>query len=580
LDHFQDVQRKIQARMQKIDAKGRMKAIALTSHAGGLVEPDGTYKKQYQQQDSEGNPAQNLGEIYESAYQIKQALRDVLDALAEKVKGLDHFDCKIADLKPRDAANDKARTEYLTRVPGPPECWMYDILRSSVTCKTMKQMEAVNKFLKKKTHIVQAKNRFQDNNHTFSGYRDLLYHVQLDFVGGQAESVKFIAEIQVHHKDVLNLETLFGLNNHYKYFRPLFAGPYDRSITDTMHDLEVFQKKAGTIDDTFMAQLLKSDNPDQLSVIAKIFTLKLENDELALQVYSRALPLYVATVGEVHIKTALTYQQMGIVQAKLGKFNSALLSLQTCLELQEQVFGSPQTPEVAITRSHLGHTIIQRGDEGDELLEYRGALQQYKKALVAREHCLGEDHLDVAESYQNIGHSLCKLGDFQGALAANREALSILESLLGEEHAEVAQAHALLGNVLHEQGDYQGAMEDYSIALAIREEVFGKSHLQTADTHTQIGKLLTDVQDYDEAELRHRKALRLRQTLCGKHSCEAAESHYWIGYVLNQKGDYAQALVEHTIGYQIRSKLLHNRHPHTKASMRSVRANENKEPEP
>jgi len=578
LEHFQDVQRKLEERMNKIDSKGRMKEIEIVSHSEGLLNDDGiTYKLAYQQQDSEGEPAQNLGDVYESAYQIKQALRDLLDSMAEKVKGLDHMDCKIVDLKPRDAANEKARTEYLTREPGPPECWMYDILRSSVTCKTMKQMENVNKFLRKKAHIVQAKNRFVDENHTFSGYRDLLYHVQLDLP--QKKNVKFVAEIQVHHKDVLNLESLFGLNNHYKYFRPIFSGPFDRSITETMKDLDVFQKAGTPFDDELMKNILDTDNPDQLSVFAKIFTLKLENYDLALQVYSRALPLYVETVGEIHIKTAMTYQDIGIVQAKLGKFNQALLSLQTCLEIQEQVFGTPNNPEVAITRSHLGHTIVQRGDDGDELLEYRGALQQYKKALVIREQCLGEDHLDVAESYQNIGQSLCKLGDFQGALAANRESLSILESLLGEEHADVASAHCLLGNVLHDQSDFQGAMEEYSIALAIREEVFGKSHISTAETHTQIGKLLTDVQDYDEAEIRHRKALRIRDTLIGKESPESAESHYWIGYVLNQKGDYGAALKEHNVGYQIRSKLLHSRHPSTKASMRSVRANENNQKE-
>jgi tetratricopeptide (TPR) repeat protein len=63
--------------------------------------------------------------------------------------------------------------------------------------------------------------------------------------------------------------------------------------------------------------------------------------------------------------------------------------------------------------------------------------------------------LDVAASYQNIGESLCKLGDFQGALAAYRESLSILESLLGENHANVAIAHSLLGGVLYNEGDVQ-----------------------------------------------------------------------------------------------------------------------------
>jgi tetratricopeptide (TPR) repeat protein len=573
LNHFMDVQRKIEERMQKIDPKDRLKEIEVTTHSDGILEEDGTYKLKYQQQDAEGEPAQNLGEVYEAAYQIKQSLRDLLDSMVDKVKGLDYTDAKIVDLKPRDRANEKAREEYLTRTPGPPETWLYDILRASVTCKTMKQLESVNKFLTKKAHIVQAKNRFVTP--AYSGYRDLLYHVLLAWP--YKESVHFVAEIQVHHKDVLNLEKLFGLQNHYKYFRPIFAGE-SRSVADTMRDLEQIQKHK-KIDDGMIQTMLNSSDPDQLFMYAKLFYLKLENYDVALQIYSRVLGLQESSIGEIHAKTSATYQDIGLVQAKKGDYDNALRSLQKCLEIQEQVFG-PYSPEVAITRSHLGHTIVERGDDGDELMEHRGALQQYRKALVIREKCLGEDHLDVAGSYQNIGESLCKLGDFQGALAAYRESLSILESLLGENHADVASGHSLLGDVLYQQGDFQGAMEEYSIALAIREEVFGKTHHTTADSHTEIGRLLAEVQDYDEAESRHRKALRIRETVVGKESPQAAESHWWIGYVLNQKGEYAEALKEHKIGHSIRVKVLTKRHPDTKASLRSVRANENQQKEP
>mmetsp|Transcript_25035 Transcript_25035/g.69054 ORF Transcript_25035/g.69054 Transcript_25035/m.69054 type:complete len:665 (+) Transcript_25035:199-2193(+) len=572
LNHFMNVQRKIEERMQKIDATGRLKDIEVTTHSGGIMESDGSFKTKYQQQDADGEQAQNLGEVYEAAYQIKQSLRDLLDAMVDKVKGLDYVDAKIVELKPRDAANDKAREEYLTRTPGPPESWIYDILRASVTCKTIKQMESVNKFLKKKAHIVQAKNRFAAP--AFSGYRDLLYHVLLDWP--YKENVQFVAEIQVHHKDVLNLQKMFGLLNHYKYFRPIFAGP-DRSVIQTLRDLERIQR-AGKVDDDLVDKMLDSDDSGQLYVCGKIFDLKLEHHEIALHIYSRALRIQEASVGQVDPTTANLYQSIGLAQAKYGDFDQALRSLQKCLEIQEQVFGQ-YSPEVAITRSHLGHTIVERGDDGDELLEHRGALQQYKKALVIREKCLGEDHLDVAGSYQNIGQSLCKLGDFQGSLAAYRESLSILESLLGENHADVAIAHDYLGNVLHEQDDFQGAMEEYSFALAIREEVFGKSHVTTAHSHTQIGQLLTDVQDYDEAEARHRKALRIRDTILGKESPESAESHYWIGYVLNQKGNYEAALKEHDIAYTIRSTILPKGHSDTKASLRSVRANENSQRE-
>eukprot|EP00529_Nitzschia_sp_RCC80_P016487 CAMPEP_0113481858 /NCGR_PEP_ID=MMETSP0014_2-20120614/22623_1 /TAXON_ID=2857 /ORGANISM="Nitzschia sp." /LENGTH=657 /DNA_ID=CAMNT_0000375363 /DNA_START=86 /DNA_END=2059 /DNA_ORIENTATION=+ /assembly_acc=CAM_ASM_000159 len=573
LNHFMDVQRKIEERMQKIDGKDRLKEIEVVDHSEGIVEEDGTYKVKYQQQDAEGEPAQNLGEVFEAAYQIKQSLRDLLDAMVDKVKGLDYVDAKIVELKPRDRANEKAREEYLTRAPGPPESWIYDILRSSVHCKTMKQMESVNKFLSKKAHIVQSKNRFVTP--AYSGYRDLLYHVHLTWP--YKENVHFVAEIQVHHKDVLNLEKLFGLPNHYKYFRPIFACP-DRTVEETMRDLEVIHEHK-KIDESLMSKLLSSDDADQLYMYAKLFFIKLENYDKALQLYSRVLTLQESTIGEIHPKTATTYQDVGLVQAKKGDYDQALRSLQKSLEIQEQVFG-PYSPEVAVTRSHLGHTIVERGDDGDELMEHRGALQQYRKALVIREKCLGEDHLDVAGSYQNIGESLSKLGDFQGALAAYRESLSILESLLGENHADVAIGHSLLGNVLYQQGDFQGAMEEFSIALAIREEVFGKTHQTTADSHTEIGKLLTEVEDYEEALERHRKALRIRETVVNKESPEAAESHYWIGYVLNQTGDYKEALASHKKAYMIREKLLTKRHPDTKASLRSVRANENQQREP
>lgn len=568
LSHFMDVHRKIGERMKKIDADDTMAGIEVEDHSGGILEEDGTFKVKYQQQDAEGEPAKNLGEVYEAAYQIKQALRDLLDKMVDKVKGLDYVDAKIVELKPRDRANEKAREEYLIRSPGPPESWLYDILRASVTCKTKKQVAQVNKFLSKKAHIVQVKNRYAKP--AYSGYRDILYHVLLDWP--YKENVQFVAEIQVHHKDVLNLEKMFGLQNHYKYFRSCFAGP-ERTVEETMSDLEMLQE-AGKVDENLMGKILDSDDPNQLFMFARLFNQNLEDYDRALQIYSRVLTLQESSIGEIHPHTAATYQDIGLVQARKGHYDHALRSLQKCLEIQEEVFG-PYSPEVAITRSHLGHTIVMRGDDGDELMEHRGALQQYRKALVIRERCLGEDHLDVAGSYQNIGESLCKLGDFQGALAAYRESLSILESLLGENHADVASGHSLLGSVLYQQGDFQGAMEEYSIALAIREEVFGKTHQATADSHTEIGKLLTEVQDYEEAESRHRKALRIRETVVSRDSPEAADSHYWIGYVLNQKGDFSEALKEHKAALAIRSKILTKRHPDTKASLRSIRACEN-----
>jgi hypothetical protein len=106
--------------------------------------------------DDERKPARNFGEVYETAYQIKQPSKDLLESTAVKEKGLDCTDAKEEDLRPNDSAIKKGRKEN----PGSHETWLYDILSASVTCKTTKQLESVNKFLVQKAHIVQAKNRF------------------------------------------------------------------------------------------------------------------------------------------------------------------------------------------------------------------------------------------------------------------------------------------------------------------------------------------------------------------------------------------------------------------------------------
>jgi hypothetical protein len=126
--------------------------------------------------DDERKPARSFGEVYETAYQIKQPSKDLLESTAVKEKGLDCTDAKEDDLRPNDSAIEKGRKEY----PGSHETtWLYDILSASVTCKTTKQLESVNKFLVQKAHIVHAKNRFVTAANC--GYCDLLYHVLFDW---------------------------------------------------------------------------------------------------------------------------------------------------------------------------------------------------------------------------------------------------------------------------------------------------------------------------------------------------------------------------------------------------------------
>jgi tetratricopeptide (TPR) repeat protein len=573
LRHLFDVRKKVEKRMKRIDPSERLKNIQIVTHSGGIQEEDGSYKTMYQQQNKHGKIARNLGEVYDGATQCKSCFLGLVYSICDKVKGLDHFDAVLAELKPHDRASEKAKSDYSHRLPGPSETWLYDVLRATITCNTVKQVETINKFLSKKAHIVQAKNRFAAP--AYNGYRDLLYHVRVKYEF--EKDVYFIAEIQVQHKEVASLQNLFGLKAHMLYFRSSFSGP-ERSVEETLKDLKILDKP-GLIDEKLMRSLLKSEKQDQLAIIAELLHDKMACYGRALELYKRILVLQKSTLGENHAKTAATYQSIGLVQSKAGDFDSALLNLKKTLEIQEAIFGTKH-PEVATTLSHLGHIILLKGDgDGKAIGKEDGALQQHRHSLAIREKTHGSNHVDVAASYQNIGLSLGQLGDFDGALAAYRKALKILQSALNGDHPDVAATHSMIGTILCCQGDFDQAMKEYEQALKIRVDALGKNHPTTADSHTEIGNMLCEKGDYEKSLSRHREALRIRGAVLGKDHPDCAVSLSNCGYVLNQMKDYEAALREHRKALSIRDAILGKRHPDSLASRRSIKFSMNREPE-
>jgi hypothetical protein len=81
------------------------------------------------------------------------------------------------------------------------------------------------------------------------------------------ENVGFVAEIQVHQKSVPNLEKMFGLQNHYKYFPSCVLGP-DQPVKDTIRDsLDTMIQLAGKNDRALMGKILDSEDADQHKII-------------------------------------------------------------------------------------------------------------------------------------------------------------------------------------------------------------------------------------------------------------------------------------------------------------------------
>jgi tetratricopeptide (TPR) repeat protein len=536
LQHFFEVRRKTEEKALAMDPSMKFRGLKVKVHSGGTQRKNGVFKKEYQQRNTDYKTVRSLDELYGAAESANAELKFFLNKLVEDVKGLESRDLILAPLKPRRRAFEKAKSEYNRRIPGPPESWLYDVVRAGVVCKSYKQMSDVNKWLGNNCHVVQAKNRFAEP--CFNGYRDLLFHVSIPF----RDELAHICEIQVHHKDILALNELYGLPKHYDFFRSCFVSPW-RTQEAVLEDL-LMMSKFGKIEGPCMKKLLKSNDPEQIRLVAGLCRDKLDDFTRSLELYRRVLNLQENEMESGDEELAETYLSIGLALGYMGDTETSLENLQKALAIQESCLGGDHV-EVADTYAEIGRLLIRKG-------EFAGALTQCQRSLNIRESKLGKNHFQVIQSLQDIGLAFQEKGDFRDSVQEYQRALRLQEDILGDIHPDVASTHAMIGTALCQYGDFGKAMEEHRLALSIRETELGKNNPATAQSHTDIGILLCQKGDYQFSEWRHRKALRIREATRGKDDEECAISHGYLGEVLSRKGDYDGAVTELKRAQEIR----------------------------
>ncbi|CAJ1954726.1 unnamed protein product [Cylindrotheca closterium] len=551
LQHFFEVRRKVEERTEIIDPAGKCRRMKMRVPTKLVPKSNGQYGSMYQQRSTDNEIISSLDELYTVAAQARPALVKVLDSMTDEIMGLDVQSIQVAELKPRGRAFEKAKEDYGDRRPGPAESWLCDVVRASVICKSYKQMNDVNKWLQKNCDVVKAKNRFLEP--ALNGYRDLLFHVVVSYNG----ELTHICEIQVHHRDMKALDTQFGMPKHYEFFRSSFAGPW-RSQEAIMDDLALMNKHGDV--GALMVKLLRSKDPDQLRLFARLCREKMDDFDKALELYRRVLVLQNKEGdkgNQDHASLVDTHKSIGLVYGNKGAIDEALYHLQKALVLQEEGAGC-ENVQGAELMTEIGRMLSKKGD-------FEGALQNFEQALEIRENNFGNEHFMVISSLQDIGQSFSDMGDFTASEVSYRKALKLQEKMLNDVHPDIATTSRLIGTTLCKYGDFGTAMELHRLALSIRETSLGKNHPMTAESQTDIGIVLCLKGDLENAEWRHRKALRIRE-LKGKDDEDCAISLSYLGDVLSRKGDHAEAIKLIKRAKEIRENCLGMDHPVTAAT--------------
>lgn len=144
----------------------------------------------------------------------------------------------------------------------------------------------------------------------------------------------------------------------------------------------------------------------------------------ALALFQEALTLREKVVGLKHILIADCYNNIACVHQSVSppNYQEALKLHKKALKIQEEVLKNKQHPKIALSYNNIGTIYSKTG-------KYTESLKLYQTSLQIRETVFGFDHPLIADTYYSMAFVSLKIKQCQQALSYIERALKIVENL-------------------------------------------------------------------------------------------------------------------------------------------------------
>ncbi|AKG24489.1 NB-ARC domain-containing protein [Calothrix sp. 336/3] len=222
-------------------------------------------------------------------------------------------------------------------------------------------------------------------------------------------------------------------------------------------------------------------------------------------------------------------------------------------------------PDVATSFNNLAALYYSQG-------RYEAAEPLYIQALELYKQLLGENHPHVAMSLNNLAALYESQGRYEAAEPLYIQALELNKQLLGENHPHVAMSLNNLALLYYSQGRYEAAEPLYIQALELRKQLLGENHPHVASSLNNLAALYESQGRYEAAEPLYIQALELNKQLLGENHPHVAMSLNNLALLYKSQGRYEAAEPLYIQALELRKQLLGENHPHVAMSLNNLAA--------
>ena len=232
------------------------------------------------------------------------------------------------------------------------------------------------------------------------------------------------------------------------------------------------------------------------------------------------------------------------------------------MRIYEKAFGADHI-NTADTINNLGSIYSRQG-------KYDEAIAQHERALRIKEKAFGADHINTASTINNLGLTYDSQGKYNEAIAQYERALRIKEKAFGADHINTAGTINNLGVTYNSQGKYDEAIAQYERALRIYKKTFGADHINTADTINNLGLTYDSQGKYDEAIAQYKRALRIKEKAFGADHINTADTINNLGSTYDSQGKYDEAIAQYERALRIYEKAFGADHINTAGTINNL----------
>lgn len=193
----------------------------------------------------------------------------------------------------------------------------------------------------------------------------------------------------------------------------------------------------------------------------------LGNNSLAID-YGRQ-SLHKAKRLDDKLILAATYNDFGLVMSNVDD-DAALDHYLESLRLYQETY---QTEHINVAQSLINIGIIYRNIEF-----YGDAINNFELAEKMVTSLSGDNKSTLGFINYNLGQTYFEMNNTESALAYFNKALSFYKKVYGEQHPDVARTYNRLGNVVNRSGNFEEALAYYQQALIANTEEFSNPDIE------------------------------------------------------------------------------------------------------